>query len=125
MTNDELRKLADKATPGPWKLRVIGCSIGCCDDLHEVLARYPEDSELDRGIATVYGGNAVWLRGGETEANAAYIAAVDPQTILSLLDRCDRLEQALRRIAEPAPIAPVARRELARAALNPKEPDRD
>lgn len=64
-------------TPGPWTLKKKRCGQGCCDDLHEVLAKYEDDSAADPGrpIATVNGGNAVWLREGETDGNAALISA--------------------------------------------------
>ena len=79
-------------TPGPWTLKPSRCAQGCCDGLHTVLAKYEEDSVDDPGrpVATVNGGNAVWLREGETEGNAALIAAA-PE-LLAACEAAMRLE---------------------------------
>lgn len=80
--------MADMAhTPGPWTLTQRTCSIGCCDDIHEVAGQYPEDAEPCRHIATVNGGNAVWLHEGESEANARLIAAAPD--MLALLEELE------------------------------------
>lgn len=62
-------------TQGPWALKSRRCAQGCCTGLHDVLAQYDDDETPERQVATVNGGNAVWLREGETEGNAALIAA--------------------------------------------------
>lgn len=79
-----------KHTPGPWTLKATTCGIGCCDDIQEVYAQYPGDDEPIRQIASVDGGNAVWLREGEAEANDRLIAAAP-----SLLEACQAAESGL------------------------------
>lgn len=76
MTDDELRELANKATPGPWRffdLQMRNHWAGIA-----VVARDPSDPLCECDVAE--------LRKG-SEHNAAFIAAADPVTILSLLDR--------------------------------------
>lgn len=50
--------------------------------------------------------NIVCEVGGEDEEGVAvlanYIAAADPQTLLGLIERVERMEKALRKIATPA-----------------------
>lgn len=60
-------------TSGPWVLKQVPCDIGCCE-AWDVLAKYDDDETHDRRVAWVDGGNAVWLREGEAEANARLIA---------------------------------------------------
>ena len=68
-THDELRRLAEAATPGPWG----SSGSQAWDTDGNLVAAVRDHSELvDR-------------------PDAAYIAAVDPQTILGLLDEIDRL----------------------------------
>lgn len=79
MTNEELRQLAMKATPGPWWVD-----------------RSPEADGQDAFIA--YGDPSDrtaqydLLERYNVDTDYAYIAAVDPQTVLRLLDRIDELE---------------------------------
>lgn len=71
-----LRDLISRATPGPWVLKSRSCDVGCCDDIHQIVAKYPEDDTPQRPIGSMDGGNAVWLRAGETEANADLVVAL-------------------------------------------------
>ena len=69
MTHDELRRLAEAATPGPWSSS--GSQVWGYDG--NLVAAVRDHSELvDR-------------------PDAEFIAAVDPQTILGLLDEIERL----------------------------------
>lgn len=68
----ELRRLAEGATPGPWEMSGGGEYIAPIG----ILA-FPDD-------------------GGVTSADARYIAAANPQTVLALLDEVERFREALR-----------------------------
>lgn len=73
-----LREKALKATQGPWS----------------------SNSEGDIAPASDQGNNGYWVAhledcGPNWKANADFIAAANPSTILSLLDEIDRLREAL------------------------------
>lgn len=74
----ELRKLAEAATPGPWELVVS-----------------PRNDERDWDewfVGFQRGAGQVWFVEDSTsmnEADAAFIAACDPATVLALLDALD------------------------------------
>jgi hypothetical protein len=85
-----LRELAEKARPGPWELRN---RVG--EPSPSVLGPVKENGKRDRIVLTPLATEA-----GLAAANCAYIAAIDPQTLLSILAawdaqtaRADRLEQ--------------------------------
>ena len=82
-----LRSLCEAATPGPWRLRT---------NRHETTDGYPwgwvsenTDRNIDLPNVRIH-----WER-DQGRANAAFIAAANPQAILSLLDRVEALEGAL------------------------------
>lgn len=86
---NELRRLAQAATPGPWMLRTAPTSSGLC---HIV-------SAADWRGAFIYGDN---IRKGvddalpkaqELAANARLIAAANPAAITELLDRLEAAEK--------------------------------
>ena len=87
---DELRRLAGAATPGPWQ-ECGHARGGCrCGNVWSV----PSDGP----VATAFleddsAGISVPLE--VMQANAAFIAACDPQTVAALLARLDELEVAL------------------------------
>jgi len=87
-----LRALAEKATPGPW----VESGRDVDHDRTVAEGRNPGDG---CGLGCeVEGPPEAWLRGQfALHADAAYIAAVDPATILALLDD---LDAAQARIAE-------------------------
>lgn len=106
----ELALRAQAATPGPW--------LSCYNDsgTHADTVAHVAES-LARGSGDrVYGVHAPHLRedgkgvvwpaitgnGPTSEANAYFIAACDPQSILALLARLARAEGALRKIANGA-----------------------
>lgn len=72
---DQLRQVAESATPGPWAV-------------------------YDRGIGyEVHNANGYELNGGMretfTEADATHIATFDPPTALALIDRAEAAEHAV------------------------------
>lgn len=96
MTTDtqELRELAEKATPGPW------CDDGCgCVDT--------EISGLP--VARFFGGGSDGISRGYdgSLANAAYIAAANPTAVLSLLDELDTLREQVATLREALECADV------------------
>lgn len=76
MTDKELRELAEKATPGPWKKQgpntIVGEKASC-----EALRKYIGNTFLD----------------GNWSADAEYIAAANPAKIIELLDRVEKAEK--------------------------------
>lgn len=89
---DELAAMEAAATDGPWTLRQRPCELGCCDDIREVLAQYPDDESPMRELATVHGGNAVWLNEREPAANAAFIAAARNE-FAAMIEQCRKANQ--------------------------------
>lgn len=83
----ELRRLAEAATPGEWR--------------HDDNWRVYCPSRQDIGVATTASGLVHSSKGtdrisrDEAAANAAFIAAANPATILEILDRLERAEKAL------------------------------
>ncbi|MGL4506242.1 MAG: ead/Ea22-like family protein [Aeromonas sobria] len=74
----ELRKLADQATAGPWEARGDGRVGGVA----------AQDKRLNGGyfVAECYGPRA--------ERNSRFIAAARPEVVLALLDRLDELSSS-------------------------------
>ena len=76
----ELRRLAEAATPGPWTV-YMGDRV-CSYDVYDIAIC--EDASLmddDDELTSI-----------QCDSNAAYIAAMHPQTTLALLDRLARAE---------------------------------
>jgi len=87
----ELVRLAEAATPGPWKQHLVDdttviCSHGdvCC-----TFANGGRDDDVDFDTDTE-----------RCEANATFIAAANPQAILTLIKRVKELETALKPFAD-------------------------
>lgn len=78
--NEELRALAEKATPGPWEPRHQGLTDG-----------YP--NVIVNAAESGYPGAILW--GVRAEKDAAFIAAANPTAILALLDERDELKRQL------------------------------
>ena len=76
---DKLREKAQAATPGPWRVRLDAHSQ---DELSTVAIELAPLRWFTVGYAP--------------DADADYIAAADPTTVLALIDRCQRAETALR-----------------------------
>lgn len=82
-----LRTLAEKATKGPREARRGNCVV--------------EWGFADRGEGDVFGQADVY--GFHSEANAAYIAALSPDTVLALLDVMDAAREAWQANHDVAP----------------------
>lgn len=91
MNRDDLRRLAEKATPGPWRRTEDGVTSSWAEGLpathrHTVSAPHAPFA-FGETIAAA-----------PTEADARYLAAVSPDRVLALLDHVEALE----RVAEAA-----------------------
>lgn len=78
--HNELRELAEKASPGPWDAR----------------CREFSNTELPRNIWSEYG----WVcktEGISPVEDAEFISAANPETVLALLDEIDQLEAEVER----------------------------
>src|SRR5690606_9694420 len=72
---EELRRIAEAATPGPWGMN-------------------PENGLVDEAATLTPVCGMVWVRTEEqTLANAMHIASFDPSTVLVLLDEIERLRR--------------------------------
>lgn len=86
MTPDlkRLRELAEKATPGPW----------AAEDMWEVITTVEQDLDTPfPGIALTDFRGSSDLGNDQNDLNAQFIAAANPQAILSLLDRLEAVER--------------------------------
>jgi hypothetical protein len=87
-TDDELRRLAEAATPGPWHfgLKVVGRT---------------DDAHVDAWVCALGGGICEMSGMRGIEVNAAFIAAANPAAVLALLDRLRGAEaRGMERAAE-------------------------
>lgn len=77
----DLRKLAEAATPGPWRFpsRAVKNVVDIAPP-HSFVVVYCKDEEAERR---------------QREADAAFIAAANPQAVIGLLDERDELRAAL------------------------------
>jgi hypothetical protein len=95
MTDTELRVLAEAATPGPWKADVFNV----CDRVSPPPTGPIWGSHVWIGPYSHYIPSEHEQIGERLSAptpDAAYIAAVSPDVILALLDRCEKAEAALK-----------------------------
>lgn len=95
---DQLRKLAQAATPGVWEAgdaQPWQQGQGPFDDWGASITSL-SGVEIVTGGAQDEQGGAV---GVLTNENAAYIAAVNPQVVLALLDQLEEMDQALAAVA--------------------------
>jgi len=76
---EELKRLAEAATPGPWIKRGYVLGIGCGVDGVTAVAHHT------------------------TSADAAYIAAANPAAVLELIQQRDELLAAMHRIRSTPP----------------------
>lgn len=86
----ELRRLASAASPGPWRAEDTNGAL-----LSKVVVSTFSGSN---GSTCVIGACA----GPDREANAGLIAAANPTTVLALIDRLERAEDALRALTGEA-----------------------
>lgn len=87
----KLRKLAEKATPGPWFR-----SVGRADDFD--IMTYAIGPVGDREDLEQYEDGFAYTitTNDDGEANGAYIAAIDPSTLLQLLDEVEKLRKQVK-----------------------------
>lgn len=100
MDVDELRRLAQAATPGPWKQHLVDDTC-VTDDRRDICTTFPEggyDDDVDFNTD---------IEGRERDA--AFIAAANPAAIIAILDEKDaltarvaELEAALIKICDTA-----------------------
>lgn len=83
ITDDDLRAKAEAATPGPWLFSTYRLSF------NEDSTRYHVERPGGADVADCV-----------SEANAEYLASLDPRTVLALLDRLQRAEAALSDLAQ-------------------------
>ena len=83
-----LRELAQKATPGPWK---AGCLASWNADGVSCRFVYRGNDESVQTRVRIKGGEGVNGSVFDCDADAEYIAAANPATVLALLDEIDRL----------------------------------
>ncbi len=106
----DLRRLAEAATPGPWHWEgdAPDGAPEHCPHGTEWTDHGPDLLPADSGppdyksVITSSGFDASSLH--ISDADAAYIAAANPQAVLALLDRVARLEVALRRCIDAAEV---------------------
>ena len=89
---NELRKLAEAATPGPWNTSPGGCGIIGPDKqwlggMNDWVCEYSEEMT-------------------QSENNAAFIAAANPAAVLELIRQRDELLSALKVFADKYNSAP-------------------
>ena len=80
--NDDLRKLAEAATPGPWQ-----------EQFGTVYA--PDDRIVSPPYNCSWEGGRARYTGATSDSDARFIAAANPQAILALLADRDRLQAEL------------------------------
>ena len=95
MTNEELRRLAMEATPGPWE------KVGMSYYHFQIHGKGRNGHESERICMTT---DAVSndAPADVREANAAYIAAASPDVVLSLIADLDALRTRLAEVEKDA-----------------------
>lgn len=83
---NELRAIAEAATPGPWETLGGQGPVGT----HAVCHRMEQGTLVEIAYRDAH----------FDKANATHIAAFDPPTVLTLLDRVEAAEQAVQRVRE-------------------------
>lgn len=79
----ELRALAEKATPGPWRQHLVDDTTIIDATGETIASTFPDggqDDDIDFATDTE-----------QREADAAFIAAADPPTLTAALDEIERL----------------------------------
>ena len=82
MTDDDikrLKRLAEQATPGPWRVNMKGHSYHEVARVNDLEIAPPNSVEL-----------------AHSTIDAAYIAAASPDVVLALLDEIERLRHGSR-----------------------------
>ena len=111
---NELRRLAQAATPGPW--------IGCGPSFGESLPKYLNEVVVDRegdeddGYSIC---NAPIGLDEELSADMAFIAAANPATVIELLDRLEAAEKGREQLRSMIQVALVVLDEVC-GNINPE-----
>ena len=84
-----LREVAEKATPGPWVAGIVPRPRAWDRAFVRSVTDFPDGGRITTYPATCEASTL------DNAANAAHIAAANPQALLSLLDRIEELEGAL------------------------------
>ena len=95
MTHEELRKLAEAATPGDWDLGT------------KPQGKYTSGTIKKNGVEIAVTWAAAWNDDYDTgslpyKENAAFIAAANPKKVLELLDRIAELEGEIESLHQDA-----------------------
>jgi hypothetical protein len=91
----KLRKLAEKATPGPWFR-----SIGRVDDFDIMTYAIRPNGEREDLEQYEDAFAQTFTTNDDGEANGAYIAAIDPSTLLQLLDELEKLRKQIKELKD-------------------------
>jgi hypothetical protein len=105
LTNQSLRELAEKATPGYWRV-VFGYSDWGMPNVHmiasgdiDVIRHEDVIAEITSVTPYCFGAsNKDVMRSRQQNANASFIAAANPKTILALLDEVEALRKDAERL---------------------------
>lgn len=88
----KLRELAEVATPGPWEVSGTGQQV-----LKEADVPYGDQRICEtNSMASHYPGKTSCWK------NIAFIAAANPETVIALIDRIEKLELQLKEASEVA-----------------------
>jgi hypothetical protein len=90
-----LKKAAEGATPGPWKVKPIK---GYTDDY--VVTEHPDYQQKPHGAHIAEVGYAAGHTKQNFQENARFIALANPTTILSLLAENERMKEAILHLKE-------------------------
>lgn len=94
----ELRGLAEKATPGPWEWEPPSEDSYPMYDESLVTAYIPEGESYPDTVVSGWGYDASGT--SASDEDRAFIAAVDPSTVLRLLDLIEAQDRAIREALE-------------------------
>lgn len=89
----KLREMAEKATPGPWK-----CAGGIYVYSGDTMVADNNDETALVRARGVGGG----MSREQQEANVEFVSAANPETVIALLDRIEKLEAQLKEANEVA-----------------------
>lgn len=89
---NELRRLAQAATPGPWEATTVVTSIGACHKVGPFPGKTTEHPPRHACLYVDYE-SADNPADREIYANASFIAAANPAAISELLDRLEAAEK--------------------------------
>lgn len=98
---DDLRRLAEAATPGPWTVEYDTCECGGDYPCSHGKFPYAMFADSDRADGSSKARNITEFAEASNE-DAAFLAAMSPTTVLVLLDELDRQWRAIEQMAPAA-----------------------